>query len=500
MRAAGYIRVSKLRKKDDKVSPETQKQAIVKLAIEDGYAENDIDWYIDLDYSGKDTDRKDFPKMILRVKSGAYKDIYVYDLTRFSRNVLDFHVNAKILDEMGCRLKAAVQNMETETIEGEFARNIIVDAGDYQRKKIAQDVKKNMHIHAENGNWNGGSVPYGFTLLNKKLATDESTIANVGHIIAYMANGSGANAIIGFFYRRNTKSPTGKAKWSKNTILGIVRNPLYVGKYWWGGKLHNAENVFADYKFKEYIHAENWIKANRNLDCRGKIAPRSRGSQHLLSSMIRCPKCGRRLNIRYNGKRHVRRYMCPGRNDYVGERCDCPIIDADTLETSVVASILDIVSCPEAVNDTINAYRSYLRASEPDTQAKKREVLKRLKRVKGDMEKMFGLYRDEVITKEQLREQNKLLLDEENILKADLATLEQQSKDYAARNENMETFKKCLLELEKTWNIATPQEKREYLSAIVKEVEIIDNGVMLACEYGEIPIQCKLKTNTTMIF
>ncbi len=64
----------------------------------------------------------------------------------------------------------------------------------------------------------------------------------------------------------------------------------------------------------------------------------------------------------------------------------------------------------------------------------------------------------------------------------------------------METFKKCLLEFEKTWNIPTPQEKREYLSAIVKEVEIIDNGVMLACEYGEIPIQCKLKTNTTMIF
>jgi len=493
-RAAGYIRVSRLRS-DDATSPDNQKEKILQWAQ---FADIDeVDFFIDLDYSGKDTERPEFQRMMKSLDK--YSHVIVYKLSRFSRSTADFHSSIIKLEEKGIDLVSVSERVDTSTPVGRLIRNVLVDFAQFEREVIAEQVKDNMHKNADNGNWNGGFVPYGFDWdkQDKRLVVNDK-MKHVRYIFETIAAGYGANTIRNHFYEQGIKSPMGRARWAKNTILGIVRNPAYVGKLYYGGQVRGG-------KQGQHVDPELFDQANKMAAAHGERAPRTRGSQHLLSSLIRCPYCGRRLNVRYNGKSHnpVRRYVCPGRNDYAaGQRCDCPIVDAVSIEAAVAEKILDIAYRPESLNEMLDKYKTAL-ISESDvarTGERKKELLKQLKEIQVSMDRMFRLLRDGRITEEQLGNQNAGLLAEEEIVRKELEKFDDMELRHINIDQELEVARKMFAGLKDVWKTLTPEEKREAISVAIEKVDMTEDGILLDCGYFAIPVQYKDRTKTTLIF
>ena len=483
LKAAGYIRVSRF-KNDEQVSPENQEQKIKMQAnIIDA---EDVEIYQDLDYSGGTDERPEFLRLMNNVAKGKHDCIIVYKLSRFSRSVLDFHKYMNKLDEHNVRLISVSENIDTSTPVGRLIRNIIIDFAQFERETIAETVRDNMHAHARSGGWNGGNVPFGYKLVDKQLLLDEKGSKIVHDIFNWAADGLGTTTIRNKLYSLNIKSPSGKPHWQKSSLAWIIRNPIYLGKFQYGGKVHDAkhEPIIDELVFK---------KANKQIEQRGKVASRTHSSTHLLSGLIKCPYCGRNLHARYNGRienKRIRRYVCPSRNDGV-VKCQCPIIDADSIEQAVTVSILELTD-----NDVIGKVEEELLAKNDHSDDNEKlliELKKKLDEVKQAMKEMFSLYKDKLITKEQLAMMNEEYLGQEKELRREMEDAEIYSISRKIEEEQSIVFRNWVSNMKDKWNNSSLEERKDVLSNIVNKILITENGINIELTYFPISKIAQLK-------
>jgi len=130
-------------------------------------------------------------------------------------------------------------------------------------------------------------------------------------------------------------------------LQNLLRNPAYAGAYVWGrrevrmafedgrlrkrqGRLRRAEQcrVFLRDHHEEYIPWETFegnvqiLRANDMKGASDESVGAVRAGQGLLSGLLRCGRCGRKLHVRYWGKRGTAaRYLCQGAFQGGGEYC-----------------------------------------------------------------------------------------------------------------------------------------------------------------------------------
>ena len=87
-------------------------------------SEADIDVYEDDGFSGKNTKRPDFTKMMEKVKKGEYAFLIVYRLDRISRSVGDFADILEILERTNTKFVSLSENFDTSSIMGRAMMSI----------------------------------------------------------------------------------------------------------------------------------------------------------------------------------------------------------------------------------------------------------------------------------------------------------------------------------------------------------------------------------------
>ncbi len=140
-------------------------------------------------------------------------------------------------------------------------------------------------------------------------------------------------------------------KWKLPTnsfIRDVLRNVVYAGVYTWGrrvtekkykdgrvfkklGKYLNPEDarVFIKDHHESYISWETFMENqemiknnNLNLSCDDEVVGAARHGQGLLSGILRCGHCGRKLHVRYWGRKGTAaRYLCQGDFQSGGKYC-----------------------------------------------------------------------------------------------------------------------------------------------------------------------------------
>ena len=58
---------------------------------------------------------------------------------------------------------------------GRLLRNVLLDFAQFEREMTADRTRDKMHQRAQKGLWNGGNVPYGYTVENKRLVIQMTT-------------------------------------------------------------------------------------------------------------------------------------------------------------------------------------------------------------------------------------------------------------------------------------------------------------------------------------
>ena len=120
--------------------------------------------YTDRGFSGKDTNRPGFEKMMQDIGQGKIKRVIVYKLDRISRSILDFANMMEIFQKYQVEFISTTEKFDTSTPIGRAMLNICIVFAQLERETIQKRVADAYYARSKKGFYMGGRVPYGYCL------------------------------------------------------------------------------------------------------------------------------------------------------------------------------------------------------------------------------------------------------------------------------------------------------------------------------------------------
>ena len=320
--------------------------------------------YKDAGYSGKNTERPDFQRLLKDIKADRVRRIYVYRLDRFSRSVADFGQLWEVLQAHQVEFVSVSENFDTATPMGRAMLHIIMVFAQLERETTAERVKDNYYRRAALGSWPGGPAPYGFD--NGRVCAQD------GRQVPALIPNKQADIVLRIFQeyasdemslsllaRKLTqeKIPAPKRDvWDNVTLSRLLHSPAYVMAdeqvrlHYLGlgvnitsppeafdgvhGVLLIGKRKASDRKYAKFenhsasvlnsvgiVPADLWLRCQNKLAANQQIGNSGKGKHTWLSGLLKCAKCGYSLKVLVD-KQH-RSLICSGR--YNLARCDAVI-------------------------------------------------------------------------------------------------------------------------------------------------------------------------------
>ena len=211
----------------------------IELTFEEVDLENDILVYEDEGFTGYNTNRPSFQKMLKDIRENKIKLVAFYKLDRISRNVCDFSNLINELDNYDVSFLSATENIENVTPTGRAMMLMTSVFAQLERDTIAERIRDNMLELAKTGRWLGGMTPTGFkseqveyiTVDGKKrklfkLSQVESEVRIVKILFEKMRELKSQTKLETYLIQNDIKSKNNKpyTRWG---IKNILINPVY---------------------------------------------------------------------------------------------------------------------------------------------------------------------------------------------------------------------------------------------------------------------------------
>lgn len=118
----------------------------------------------DKGYSGKNTDRPEFQKLLEEIRKGKVRRVIVYKLNRISRSILDFANMMELFQEYDVEFVSSTEKFDTSTPMGRAMLNICIVFAQLERETIQKRVTDAYYSRCLKGLHMSGQAPYGFQL------------------------------------------------------------------------------------------------------------------------------------------------------------------------------------------------------------------------------------------------------------------------------------------------------------------------------------------------
>ncbi len=313
----------------------------IDLCKKECFEHESVQIYSDKGFSGKNTKRPDFERMINDVKSGKVNKIVVYRLDRFSRSITDFSRIWSQLEEHGVEFVSVNERFDTSTPMGKAMLYIIMVFAQLERETIAERVKDNYYQRSKKGNWPGGPAPFGFK--NARFIDDEGRgaptleqieeIEIVKRIFEMYSEDDVSLGSIAKILTEECVKCRKRSFWDNVALSRILHSPLYVQAdeevYLYysskGVKLSNSieefdkttsvhivgkrtaserkytklkDHVASLTNFEGVISSDVWLKCQRKLEQNSQIKNSGKGKYTWLTGLVKCGKCGYALTVK----------------------------------------------------------------------------------------------------------------------------------------------------------------------------------------------------------
>lgn len=327
---------------------QTEQSIEGQLRVCQEYAQkNDImilDNYIDRAMTGTNDNRPEFRRMLKDSAKKNWGIVLVYKLDRFARNQYEAVNNRKKLEDNGVSLMSAMENIP-DTPEGKFFRAVIEGYNEYYSEDVRQKVKRGMNETRLKGNYTGGTLIYGYKVVDRKVLIDEERAEVVRYIFEAYSKDVYVKDIIANLTERGILNH-GKP-FAKNTVHNILRNEKYSGVYRYG------DEVFTNI-YPQIVPTEIYEKV-RAKSAKNQKGSRSPAEVYFLRGKLICGYCGKPITAETgtakNGK-VIRYYKCSGRK-HEGN-CNCKSIRKDTLENLIIDVTVQALTKKEKLNAMVD--------------------------------------------------------------------------------------------------------------------------------------------------
>lgn len=351
--------------------------------------------YQDEGFTGYNTNRPEFKKMMNDIRDKKIKTVVVYRLDRISRNVSDFCDLKDEFNKYNVGFMSVTENFDTTSPMGTAMLMITSVFAQLERDTIAERIRDNMYELAKTGRWLGGTTPLGYkservenvSIDGKKrslykLVTIPDEVKIVKLLWDKMLELKGLGKLESYLLGQGIKTRNNN-DFTRFSLINILKNPVYVvadknikdffesmgatiygddtdfdGKhgliaynkrYEVPGKAKTlkdiSEWIIAVGKHDGVISSdkfiETWNLIHKNRDKRFRTPP---ANTSILSGIIRCKYCGSymrprmRQTINSDGRRNFT-YLCELKDKSRKQLCQCKNISGIETDKIVIEKI-----------------------------------------------------------------------------------------------------------------------------------------------------------------
>lgn len=377
MKVVIYSRKSVFTSKGESIENQVELCRRYILANLPEVAEEDVTVFEDEGFSAKDTKRPQFQQMLTRIRRKEFQCLVCYRLDRVSRSVGDCSRLIEELRDLDVSFISVTERFDTTTPMGKAMLMVASVFAQLERETLAERVRDNMFMLARTGRWLGGTTPTGFVSEKTekvdvdgkkrtacKLKHDPEEIKTVRIIFQKFLELHSVSGVYKYLAEAGIRSRSG-SWYSKIGIKQILQNPVYCAAdkdardYFvaqgsdicfpetdcseeYGLLAYNkrdykkknaprqdvSEWIIAMGKHRGIVTGRQWVAIQEILNAN---RPASAGTNTfndycLLSGLILCGKCGRRMfsRLRRNkGTDGVYDYICDGKLQGGKKVCDC---------------------------------------------------------------------------------------------------------------------------------------------------------------------------------
>lgn len=376
---------------DKSDSVETQVE-ICREYISRMYSNTDYNIYIyneDEGFSGKNTNRPGFQKMLNDITCGRINTVVCYKIDRISRNVADFSNTFSIMQKNNVDFISVKEQIDTSTPLGRAMMYICSVFAQMERETIAERVKDSSLALAKSGKWPGGKAPYGYKrerveINGKKhtmIAPDNNTKGDVLFLYNKFLEGYSLGQLQRYCRNNNIKSPTGTL-YSETTIHQILIRPYYVAAtpeiydyFSFKGCQMASDRVSFDGQHgvmiygrtsettgthkanspeewtvcvglhEPIIDSTTWLSVQKRFGI-NKIDKTRKHKIGILKGVLRCGKCGCLMRTKYKYDKEYNidysSYFCKTREKYGVSKCNMRFTDISLLDDQVLTILKEI--------------------------------------------------------------------------------------------------------------------------------------------------------------
>lgn len=260
-RAALYVRVSTDKQAEHGVSLDAQAAELNRYCREKGWAVAEM--YVDGGFSGKDTERPAYQRMIRDIQKGTINAIVCTKLDRLTRSVRNLcELNEDILKALGVHLVCVRDGIDTSSLSGGLIMHLLALIGQIERENTAVRVAAAIsHIRESGGHY--GKVPFG------KMTIPHPTQPKMKQLVDCPQNGPWLVKITEWY--AEGKQPTEIAR-----LLNANGVKPYYSDKW---TLWNVDSLLRSYNIHKSRSAQAVYSYNREKAYRIALAMRQDGAK-----------------------------------------------------------------------------------------------------------------------------------------------------------------------------------------------------------------------------
>jgi site-specific DNA recombinase len=507
--AAIYARVSSARqKKDQTIGSQT-------AALREHAAQNRLEvppeWvFEDEGHSGATLVRPGLEALRDLAAQGCLDVVLVYSPDRLARK---FAYQALLIEEFartGVRVEFINNGARGDTPEDQLLVQFQGMFAEYEKAQLMERYRRGKVHRARAGSVNVLSgAPFGYRYLRKsdhagaayEILEDEAPL--IAELFRrYADDGATIADLARWLTGQGVPTRTGKHRWDRSVVWGMLRNPAYAGRAVFGKTMAVHESAglnriarlqgrsvpraartvgrpseeWTEISVPAIVTEETFARVQQRLADNKRFAARNTKVPSLLQGLAACSACGYgyyRTSTRTTNKT-IYYYRCLGSDDYRfegGRVCHNRPVRADYLDTVVWEHITGLLADPALIRSEISKRLEAARTSHPVTSQRKR-LDAALAKTTASITAMIEAFSEQLITIDELRARIPHLRAREANLRRQLDALDAQAADQHAYLKLADDLEGFLTRLHTNAATATVQDRQRVLRLLVKDILI----------------------------
>lgn len=492
-------------------------------------SDDDILIFEDEGFSGGNTNRPQFQKMLKLCREKQIKCIVCYRLDRISRNVGDYSNLITELNKLDVSFISVTEKFDTTTHMGRAMMYIASVFAQLERETMAERIRDNMIELAKDGRWLGGNPPTGYksvetigsvTIDGRKrnarmleIIPDEAEIVKL--VFAKFLEYRSLTKTETYLIQNDYITKTGKP-FSRFAIKAILMNPVYLiaDEAAWNyfelkdidifsekNNFDGTHGIMAYNKtsqqvgrsneirdMKEWIIAvgrhqgiiggEDWVQVQKLLEQnKSKSYRKPRSNVALLSGLLYCADCGSFMRPKLSQRKNkdgelIYDYLCELKEKSKGQKCDMKRALGNEADRKVCEQIKKLTADESEFMRMLKKEQKRLSINDSSCQ----DNLKKLRKNKSDTEAKIKNLLQTLARTENSSAQD-YILNEINELDKKIKAFENQIQEYenlantgSISDTEFESLADMLCSFADSFETMTIEQKRLAIRAFIKRI------------------------------